>query len=67
MTIDKAVFTFAGFMVVVSLALGWFWTPWFYLLTLFVGLNLFQAGITGFCPVAKLFKMVGIRAGEAFH
>lgn len=66
MNIDKAVFTFAGIMVLLGLALGWFVSPWFYLLTLLVGLNLLQAGITGFCPAARFFRALGMKAGPAF-
>lgn len=50
MNIDKAVFVFAGAMVLLSLALTYWVSPWFQLLTAFVGLNLLQAGVTGFCP-----------------
>ena len=67
MTIDNAVLSFAGAMVLVSLALGWWLSPWFLLLTAFVGLNLMQAGITGFCPAAKIFKAFGLQAGCAFR
>lgn len=66
MNIDKAVLTFAGLMVLISLALGWFVSPWFYLLTALVGLNLFQAGITGFCPAARVLRALGVRSGPAF-
>lgn len=67
MNIDNAVFSFAGVMVLASLALGWWVSPWFLLLTAFVGLNLLQAGITGFCPAARIFKALGLRAGCAFQ
>jgi hypothetical protein len=66
MTIDRAVLMFAGLMVLVSLGLGFYVSPWWYLLTVFVGLNLIQASITGFCPAAMVFKKLGCPAGEAF-
>jgi hypothetical protein len=66
MTIDRAVMMFAGLMVLVSLALGFYMSPWWYLLTAFVGLNLFQASITGFCPAAMVFRKLGCRAGTVF-
>ncbi|WP_454854606.1 YgaP family membrane protein [Rhizobium binxianense] len=66
MTIDRAVMMFAGFMVLVSLALGFYVSPWWYLLTIFVGLNLMQASVTGFCPAAIVFKKLGIKPGTAF-
>jgi hypothetical protein len=57
---------FAGVMVLVSLGLGFYVSAWWYLLTVFVGLNLIQASITGFCPAAMLFKKLGCPAGVAF-
>ncbi len=67
MTIDKAVFIFAGFMVLASLALGHFVSEYWYLLTAFAGLNLVQSGFTGFCPAALVFKRLGVPAGSAFR
>jgi hypothetical protein len=67
MTLDRAVLLFAGLMVLVSLALAYYVSPYWYLLTLFVGLNLIQASFTGFCPAASVFKKLGIKTGEAFH
>lgn len=66
MTIDRAVMMFAGLIVLVSLGLGLYISPWWYLLTAFVGLNLVQASITGFCPAAMIFKKLGCPVGTAF-
>jgi hypothetical protein len=66
MTLDRAVLMFAGLMVLVSLALGYWMSPWWYLLTAFVGFNLLQASVTGFCPAAIVFKRVGCKTGVAF-
>lgn len=66
MSIDRVVLIFAGIMILVSLALGYFIHPGWFLLTGFVGLNLFQAGFTGFCPLAKLLKKLGFHPGCAF-
>ena len=67
MTIDRAVLLFAGFMVLLSLALGFYVSPYWYLLNAFVGVNLMQASVTGFCPAAVLFKKLGCRPGVAFQ
>ena len=67
MNLDRAIFAFAGVMILASLALGHFVSPWWLLLTAFVGLNLLQASFTGFCPAAMGFKAIGCRKGEAFH
>ena len=66
MTVDRAVMAFAGRMIVVSLALSQVHSPYWLLLTTFVGLNLIQASFTGFCPAAIIFKRLGIKAGCAF-
>lgn len=67
MSIDKAVFRFAGVMVLVSLALAHWVSPQWLWLTAFVGLNLLQSSFTGFCPAAMVFKAMGAREGSAFR
>jgi len=61
MSVEHAVDAFAGFMVLLSVALTWFVHPGFLWLTVFVGANLFQQSFTGFCPAAivlrKLFDL----------
>ena len=66
MNIDRAVFAFAGLVVLAGLILGYFVSPWGYLLTAFAGLNMFQAAFTGFCPAAMIFKAFGLHSGCAF-
>ncbi len=66
MTIDRAVLTLAGCMLLLSLALAWLVSPYWLLLTGFVGLNLLQASFTGFCPAAIAFRKLGLKEGPAF-
>ena len=66
MNVDRAVFAFAGIMVLVSLALYWLVSPYWLLLTAFVGVNLLQSAFTGFCPAAKIFNKLGLKPGPAF-
>lgn len=66
MTTDRAVMFFAGFMTLLSALLVWLVSPWWLLLTVFVGANMMQASITGFCPAAMIFKALGTRSGVAF-
>jgi hypothetical protein len=66
MNIDRFVLAFAGSVVVVSLALGYFVSPWWLLLALFVGLNMLQAAFTGFCPLAMILRRFGVKSGAAF-
>jgi hypothetical protein len=67
MTLDSAVFRFAGVMVLASLALAhWVHPAWLWL-TAFAGLNLLQASFTGFCPAVVVFKKLGVRPGASFR
>ena len=71
MSIDRIVIAFAGFVVLLSLALGssaspLFLSEYWLLLTAFVGLNLFQSAFTGFCPLALILKALGKKPGAAF-
>jgi hypothetical protein len=67
MTLDRAVLAFAGCVVLASLALGWFVSPYWLTLTAFAGANMLQASLTGFCPAAMIFKRLGVRPGTAFR
>jgi hypothetical protein len=66
MNIDKAVLVFAGAVSLLSLTLAELHSPYWLLLTAFVGLNMVQAGITGFCPAAMIFRRLGLKPGSAF-
>ncbi|MBK1623920.1 YgaP family membrane protein [Afifella marina] len=66
MTVDRAVLAFAGCVILLSLLLGYAASPYWYLLTAFIGLNLLQASFTGFCPAAFIFKKMGMQPGVAF-
>ena len=66
MSVDRVVMAFAGAMVLLSVALAHFFSPWWMLLAAFVGLNLLQAAFTGFCPLAMILKRFGVKPGAAF-
>ena len=51
MTINAGLRLVAGFFVVLSVALGYYLNPLWFLFTVFVGLNLMQSAITGWCPM----------------
>ncbi|MGE0351907.1 MAG: DUF2892 domain-containing protein [Gemmatimonadales bacterium] len=57
---DKIIRRFAGTFVLLSLALGWWVSPWWFLFTAFVGFNLLQSSITGFCPLEKILGAAGL-------
>ncbi|WP_440874762.1 YgaP family membrane protein [Thalassotalea sp. PLHSN55] len=61
MTIEQAVFRFAGIMVLLSVALTYFLHPNFIWLTAFIGVNLTQYSFTGLCPAATVFKAFGLK------
>ncbi len=66
MTLDRAVLAFAGIMVLLSVVLTVWVSPWFVWLTVFVGANLLQSSFTGFCPAAMIFRKLGVSPGCAF-
>ncbi|GHC00278.1 YgaP family membrane protein [Thermomonas carbonis] len=66
MNIDRAIFAFAGTMILASLALAHFVSPLWLWLTAFVGLNLLQSSVTGFCPAAIVLRKFRLAPGCAF-
>ena len=66
MSIDRMVMAFAGFVILLGLTLSLTLSPWWLLLTGFVGLNLLQSAFTGFCPLAMILKRLGAQQGAAF-
>jgi hypothetical protein len=66
MNIDRIVMAFAGLVILATVLLAvyhnvnWLW------FTGFVGLNLLQSSLTGFCPLAAILKKMGTQQGAAF-
>ena len=60
MHVEKMLRLIAGAFILISLALGYLVSGWFYLFTAFVGLNLFQSGISGWCPMMTILRRAGI-------
>ena len=67
MSTDRIVLAFAGAIIFLSVGLGYYHHPYWLWLTAFVGVNLFQAAFSGFCPLAKILQRIGTRPGAAFH
>jgi hypothetical protein len=61
MTVDRFLRMFAGFFIVLSVALGHYVSPYWYLFTVFVGLNLFQSAFTNWCPMMTFLRKAGVR------
>jgi hypothetical protein len=67
MSLDRLVLAFAGSVILLSLALAHWHSPYWLWLTAFVGANLLQSAFTGFCPLAKILRRLGVRPGVAFE
>jgi len=59
-TIERALRLMAGFFILLSLALGYWASPYWLLFTAFVGLNLLQSGFTNWCPAMWFFEKLGL-------
>ena len=71
MSIERIVMAFAGFMIMLTVALGVPASPIFHheywlFFTAFIGLNLLQSAFTGFCPLALILKKLGREPGPAY-
>ena len=62
MTIERYLRMIAGAFVMLSVALGYWVHPAWFLFTAFVGLNLFQSAFTNSCPAMAIFRKMGLRA-----
>ncbi len=62
MTIERSLRLIAGTFILTSLALGYWVSPYWYLFTAFVGLNLFQSGLTNWCPMMAFLRWLGVPA-----
>ena len=66
MNIDRIVNAVAGSFILLSVVLSQIHSPYWLYFTAFVGANLLQSSITGFCPMAIILKKIGVRPGHAF-
>lgn len=64
MTLENSIRLLAGSMILLSLVLYWFVSPWWLLLTAFVGVNLIQSSFTRFCPAEMIFKRLFFSGGR---
>ncbi len=67
MNVDRIVLAFAGVVILASLLLSHYHSPYWLWLTAFVGANLLQSAFTGFCPLANILKAMGKKPGQAFN
>ena len=62
MTLERYLRLIAGAFVLVSLALGYWVSPYWFLFTALVGLNLFQSALTNWCPMMTFLRKAGVKA-----
>ena len=60
MTLNEMLRAIAGFFVLLSVALGWFVSPYWLAFTAFVGVNLIQSAFTRWCPMIALLRKLGV-------
>jgi hypothetical protein len=65
--VDRLVLACAGSLIVVSILLGILVHPYWFALAAFLGADLAQASVTGYCPLAALLRRIGVRFGPAFR
>jgi hypothetical protein len=62
MSVERYIRLIAGALVVASLVLGYWVSPYWFLFTGFVGLNLFQSAFTNWCPMMTILRKAGVKA-----
>jgi hypothetical protein len=61
MTMERLIRAITGTFVLASLALGFFYSPYWYLFTAFVGLNLLQSAFTKWCLMEDILSKMGVK------
>jgi hypothetical protein len=62
MTVERYIRMIGGAFVVLSLAMGYWVSPYWFLFTAFVGLNLFQSAFTNWCPMMSILRKAGVKS-----
>ena len=65
MTLERWIQLIAGTFVLGSLLLSQVHSPYWLLFTTFVGLNLFQSSLTGWCPMEDILRKFGVKERHA--
>ena len=60
MSVERYLRLTAGAFVMLSVALGYYVSPYWFLFTAFVGLNLFQSAFTNWCPMVTILRKLGV-------
>jgi hypothetical protein len=62
MNVERYLRLIAGAFVMLTLTLGYWVSPYWYVFTAFVGLNLFQSAFTNWCPMMSILRKLGVRS-----
>lgn len=65
MNVERYLRLIAGSIVLISLPLGLYVSPWFFLLTAFVALNLIQSAFSNWCPMMPVLRKAGVPDGSS--
>lgn len=63
-SMERKIRAIAGTFVLTSVTLGWFVSPWWFLFTAFVGANLLQSALTGWCLMEDILRWTGLERGR---
>lgn len=63
MNVNRYLRMIAGVFVLISVALGYWVSPWWFLFTAFIGLNMFQSAFSNWCPMMTVLRKLGVREG----
>jgi hypothetical protein len=61
MNVERLLRLIAGVIVLLTVALGYWVSPYWFLMTAFVGLNLLQSGFTNWCPMMAILRKLGVQ------
>ena len=60
MNVERYLRMIAGVLLVLSVALGYYVSPYWFLFSAFIGLNLFQSAFTNWCPMMTILRKLGV-------
>lgn len=66
MNVERYLRLIAGSFVLLSLAAGYYYSPYWFLFTAFVAVNLIQSAFTDWCPMISFLKRLGVRRANSF-
>jgi len=62
--LERAIRALAGTFIIISVTLGYFVSPYWFLFTLFVGVNLLQSSVSRWCPAEMILRKIGVKSSQ---